>query len=180
MSTSVHTRTRPAVRLGYALLAAFGALALAACSDEGAGASAAHSRDHAVPVRAAMAVAKDVPVQLRAIGTVEPYATVEIKSRVEGQVAEVHFREGQAVREGDLLFSIDARPFEAALRQAEANLARDRAEASNAEAEADRMRRLLAQRIVSQDEHDQATTRARRCAPRSRPTRRQWRAPACR
>lgn len=150
-------RTTIGTALGWAMLAA---LALAACSDPGAGASAAHSRDQAVPVRAATAVAKDVPVQLRAIGTVEAYATVEIKSRVEGQVAEVHFREGQVVREGDRLFSIDARPFEAALREAEANLARDRAEASNAAAEAERMRRLLDQRIVSQDEYDRAKTRA--------------------
>lgn len=161
MSGSVRTRARPAAaRGGIVLLATLGALGLGACSDEGAGATAVQSRDRAVPVRAATVVAKDVPVQLRAIGTVEPYATVEIKSRVEGQVAEVHFREGQAVHEGDPLFSIDARPFEAQLRQAEANLARDRAQASNADTEAERMRRLLDQRIVSQDEHDQARTRA--------------------
>lgn len=160
MSASLHARARRAIAIGARLLATLGTLALAACSDEGAGATAAHPREHAVPVRAAAAVAKDVPVQLRAIGTVEAYATVEIKSRVEGQVAEVHFREGQAVHDGDPLFSIDARPFEAELRQAEANLARDHAQASNAESEADRMRRLLEQRIVSQDEHDQAKTRA--------------------
>jgi multidrug efflux system membrane fusion protein len=113
-----------------------------------------------VPVHAATAVEKDVPIQLRAIGTVEAYASVDVKSRVDGPVSEVHFREGQEVHKGDLLFSIDPRSFEAALRQAEANLQRHRAEAQNARTEAQRLTQLLAQQIVSQDEYDQAQTQA--------------------
>jgi multidrug efflux system membrane fusion protein len=105
-------------------------------------------------------VEKDVPVQVRAIGTVEAYANVAVKSRVEGHVAEVHFREGQQVRPGDRLFTIDAREFEAALRQAEANLARRRAEAEHARVEVQRLSQLLEQEIVSQDEYDQAHTQA--------------------
>lgn len=129
------------------------------CTDPGADAAAVH-RQQVVPVHAAAAVQKDVAVRLRAIGTVEAYATVSVKSRVDGQVAQVHFREGQSVHRDDLLFTIDPRWFEAALRQAEANLARDRAQAENAEVEAQRLRRLLDQRIVSQDEYDEAKTRA--------------------
>jgi multidrug efflux system membrane fusion protein len=132
---------------------------LAGCSDSGAGASAVQHRQ-AVPVRVATAVEKDVPVRLRAIGTVEAYANLSVKSRVEGHVAEVHFREGQEVQAGAMLFSIDAREFEAALRQAEANLARNRAEAENARVEAHRLTQLLKQQIVSQDEYDQAQTHA--------------------
>lgn len=132
---------------------------LGGCSDQGADAAAAQRREGAVPVRAATAVAKDVPIQLRAIGTVEAYASVSIKSRIDGQVSEVHFREGQEVRKGDNLFSIDSRPFEAALRQAQANVARDRAQAENARVEAQRLAQLLGQQIVSQEEYDQAQTR---------------------
>jgi multidrug efflux system membrane fusion protein len=143
-----------------ALFSVFAALgSLPGCSKSDADPAAAQRRP-AVPVRAATAVEKDVPIQLRAIGTVEAYASVDVKSRVDGQVSEVHFREGQEVRKGDLLFSIDARPFEAALRQAEANYERRRAEAQNARVEAQRLTQLLAQQIVSQDEYDQAQTQA--------------------
>jgi len=113
-----------------------------------------------VPVTVAKVVAKDVPIQIRAIGNVQPYSSVTVKSQVKGQVAEVHFEEGQRVAHGDLLFTIDPRPFEAALRQAEANLARDLAEANNAKVEAGRRERLLAQGFVSRDEYDQAQTQA--------------------
>ena len=114
----------------------------------------------AVPVTVAKVVAKDVPIQIRAIGNVQPYSSVTVKSQVKGQVAEVHFEEGQRVAHGDLLFTIDPRPFQAALRQAEANLARDLAEANNAKVEAGRRERLLAQGFVSRDEYDQAQTQA--------------------
>jgi membrane fusion protein, multidrug efflux system len=75
-------------------------------------------------------------------------------------VAKVHFQDGQRVKKDELLFTIDQRPFEAALHQAEANLARDVAEARNAKAEADRRARLLEGGFVSRDEHDQVQTKA--------------------
>jgi multidrug efflux system membrane fusion protein len=134
-------------------------LGVSGCTDQGVGAAAVHQRQ-AVPVRAATAVEKDVPVQTRAIGTVEAYTNVSVKSRVEGHVAEVHFHEGQQVRPGDLLFTIDARQFEAALRQAEANLARHRAEAEHARVEVQRLSQLLKQQIVSPDEYDLAHMQA--------------------
>jgi membrane fusion protein, multidrug efflux system len=87
-----------------------------------------------IPVTAAAATRKDVPVQLRIIGNVEAYATVSIKALVDGQLWKVHFKEGQDVQKEDLLFSIDARPFEATLRRTEANLERDQALAEQAEA----------------------------------------------
>ncbi len=82
----------------------------------------------------ASAVQKAAPIEVRAIGTVEAYTTVSIKSQISGQVQRVHFREGQDVKPGDLLFTIDPRPFESALKQAEATLARDTARAKEAEA----------------------------------------------
>jgi multidrug efflux system membrane fusion protein len=135
---------------------------VAACSSPpgGSGADGRGGRDEVVPVTVATVVRKDVPVQVRAIGNVEPYSTVSIKSQVEGQLAQVLFEEGQRVRKDDLLFTIDPRPFEAALRQAEANLAKDAAEQDNAEVEAKRRTDLLAQGFVSRDEYDQAQTRA--------------------
>src|SRR5262249_41381780 len=80
-----------------------------------------------VPVSIAKAVRTDVPVQVKAIAWAEAYATVTIRPQVDGQLQKVHFVEGQDLNEGDELFTIDPRPFEAAQKLAEANLARDRA-----------------------------------------------------
>lgn len=114
----------------------------------------------AVPVDVAEVVQRDVPVQLHAIGNVEAHATVSVKSLVDGDLAEIRFQEGQEVREGDLLFVVDPRPFQADLRQAEANLAKDRAEAKNAEVQAERYARLLAPGFISKDQYDQVLTQA--------------------
>jgi multidrug efflux system membrane fusion protein len=114
----------------------------------------------AVPVTVARAVKRDVPVQIRAIGNVEAFSTVALTPQVEGQLAEVHFQEGQWVHKDDLLFTIDARPFEAVVRQAEANLHRNRAELGNAEVDAKRKGSLAAQGFVSSEENDAAQTRA--------------------
>ncbi|HSB72494.1 MAG TPA: efflux RND transporter periplasmic adaptor subunit [Candidatus Methylomirabilis sp.] len=87
-----------------------------------------------VPVTASAAVSKPVPVQVRANGTVQAIATVTVMSQVDGQIARIDFSEGQDVKTGDLLFTLDQRPFEATLRQAEANLARDLAQLQQAQA----------------------------------------------
>jgi multidrug efflux system membrane fusion protein len=118
------------------------------------------SAPEAVPVNVAAVVQKDVPVQLRAIGNVEAYSTVTLKSHVDGQLAQINFQEGQEVHEGDLLFVIDPRPFQAALQQVEANLAKNRAEANNAQVQAERYKRLLANNFVSKDQYDQVRTQA--------------------
>ena len=105
----------------------------------------------AIPVVIGTAVRKDVPVELRAIGTVEAYATVAIRARVGGELLGVHFQEGQNVTEGDLLFEIDPRPYESALQEAEANLARDRARLKNAEDNARRYAELVTKEYVTKE-----------------------------
>ena len=87
-----------------------------------------------VPVTIETAARKTVPVQIRVIGTVQAYASVTLKSQLDAEVAQIHFSEGQAVKKGDLLFTLDRRPWEAALSQAEANLGRDTAQLQQAEA----------------------------------------------
>ncbi len=82
----------------------------------------------------ATAVSKAVPVQIRAVGSVQAYATVTIKSQLDSEVSRIHFTEGQEVKKGDLLFTLDQRSLEATLHQVEANLARDRAQLEQAEA----------------------------------------------
>jgi multidrug efflux system membrane fusion protein len=113
-----------------------------------------------VPVLAAAAVLKDVPVQLTAIGNVEAYSTVEVNSRIGGQLVLVHFKEGQDVNKGDILFTIDPRPFEAALKQAEANLVRDTAQLNNARQQEQRYQELVKKGYVSQADYDQMRTNA--------------------
>jgi multidrug efflux system membrane fusion protein len=98
---------------------------------------------------------KDVRVDVQAIGAVEPVATVAIKPQVGGVITEVHFREGMDVKQGDLLFTIDPRPYEAALHQAESTLAKDEAGARNARSEAERAESLFAQGILSPEQRDQ-------------------------
>src|SRR6516164_7563283 len=101
-------------RLTAAAWAIAAVLALAACSD-----NAAASKTRAqLPVTIGDVVEKTIPVQLSAVGNAQAYTTVGIKSQINGQLVEVRFKEGQEVRKGDLLFVIDPRPFEAALRQA--------------------------------------------------------------
>jgi membrane fusion protein, multidrug efflux system len=113
-----------------------------------------------VPVLAATVVKETVPVELKAIGSVEAYSTVNIKSRVGGQLVKVNFKEGQDVDQGQLLFVIDPRPYEATLRQAEANLAKDKALANKAQADARRYAALIKKQFVSQQEYDQAKATA--------------------
>lgn len=114
----------------------------------------------AVPVLVATAVQKAVPVQLRAVGNVEAYTTVAIKSQVTGVLVHAHFKEGQDVKKGQLLFTIDPRPFEAALRQAEANLARDTAQLRNLREQVRRYAELVERQYVSREQYDQIKTNA--------------------
>ena len=132
------------------------ALALAGCAKQQAAAPLAPT----VPVVVAKVVEKDVPVELRAIGNVEAYSTVSIKAQVTGPVMTVHFQGGQEVHNGDLLFEIDKRPFEVALKQAQADLARDMAKAQNARVQANRYQNLYEQGIVPKLQYDAQRTDA--------------------
>ncbi len=113
-----------------------------------------------VPVLVAKAVRKTVPNELHEIGTVEAFATVNIKSRDEGSLIAIHFKEGDFVSEGQLLFSLDPRPLEAAVRQAQANLAKDAASARQAVADAQRYTYLSQQGVGSRQQADQARATA--------------------
>jgi membrane fusion protein, multidrug efflux system len=113
-----------------------------------------------VPVLVGTVTEKTVPVELKVIGNVEAYSTVSIKSRLAGQLVQVNFKEGQDVKAGELLFVIDPRPYEGALSQAEANLARDRALANKAKTDAVRYAELIRKQFVSQQDYDQAKATA--------------------
>ncbi len=112
------------------------------------------------PVTAGIVVQKTVPVQIRAIGNVEAYSTVSVKSQIGGILTRVHFREGQDVRQGSILFTIDPRPYEAALKQAEANLAKDNAQLENGREEVRRYAELVKRGYVAQEQYDQIRTNA--------------------
>src|SRR5712664_1144191 len=114
----------------------------------------------AVPVTVALVAQETVPIELRAIGNVEAYSTVALKARVDGQIVEVNFREGAPVKKGDLLFRIDPRPYEAALRQAEANALRDVAARSQARSQDRRYQDLLEKNFVSKEAYAQIRTNA--------------------
>jgi multidrug efflux system membrane fusion protein len=118
---------------GVALVIA-AALGLGACSDRAGGAQAPAPSPPAVPVGVGTVERKVVPLLVTAVGNVQAYATVGVKSQVAGQIVEVHFTEGRDVKRGDLLFTIDSRPFAASLRQTEANVAKDVAQLRQAEA----------------------------------------------
>jgi membrane fusion protein, multidrug efflux system len=115
----------------------------------------ANAAKRPVPVLAARAVHKDFPLEILAIGNVESYATVAIKARVTGELHKVHFREGQDVAKGDLLFTIDPRPLEAALREARARLEKDKSLAAKAEADNRRYENLVEGGFISREQFDQ-------------------------
>ncbi len=131
------------------------AVALAACSG-----AKQKPVDEKVPVTVAVAESKDVPIQVRAIGNVQPISNVAVRALVGGQLQKVWFREGDDVHRGQMLFTIDPRPFEAALAQAQANLARDEANLKNAESQAARYADLVKKDYVTQQQADDASAAA--------------------
>ena len=159
--------------LGVALLLAT-VLAGSACSKkaESKAEPKAGQRPPAVPVAVAIVEQKAMPVQIQAIGSVEAFTAVSVKAQVGGELIRVHFKEGQDVKKGDMLFTIDRRPFQAALaqaqatmaqhqaqvRQAEANQARDEAQLENARVEEERYKRLVSGGFVAREQYDQFLT----------------------
>jgi membrane fusion protein, multidrug efflux system len=138
--------------LGVCLL-----LGLLACSNKETNASKA-KKERVVPVMVTTVEEKTVPVQLTAIGNVEAYSTVAVKSRVTGELQQVHFQGGQDVTRGALLFTIDSDPYEADLKKAQANLARSQALAKKAEEDLRRYADLLKKEYISQEQYDQVST----------------------
>ncbi len=143
-------------------------LALSACSSE----KSKKPPPAPIPVVVAQVVQKAVPVQIRTIGNVQAFSSVTVKSRVPGQIMRVYFKEGDEVKKGALLFTIDPRPYEAVLKQAEANLQRDLAlvkqteanlerniaQERNARVEAERYRILFEKGVVSRQQYDKFRT----------------------
>jgi len=141
--------------VGYPRLLAFAALAaLASCGGK------TPERSPTVPVSIAPAVRIDAPALVAANGVVEPVQTVAVEAQVGGTLTEVAFQEGDEVSEGQVLFRIDPRPFEAALRQAGGVLARDKAQAVSAQRDAERYKALVAKDYVTQSQAEQAQAQA--------------------
>ena len=151
-------RTSPRLRLVLSALAAIIAVALVWHFVSGQSTTgAAHP---APPVIVARAMSKDVTVSENALGTVVANATVNVTSQVDGQVASAAFQEGQIVHKGDILFQLDQRPFEAAVQQARANLARDQAQYASAQRSAERYEALAKENAISAEQLDQTVAQA--------------------
>jgi multidrug efflux system membrane fusion protein len=114
----------------------------------------------AVPVATALVAEKAIPLEIGIIGTVEAYQTVAVRAQLTGELTSVNFKEGDDVKKGQALFTLDRRPLEAALLQARANLQRDTAQAANAKAQAQRYLDLAARGIATKEQVDTATTAA--------------------
>ena len=112
------------------------------------------------PVTVAAVERKAVPLEIRAIGNVAATSVVEVRARVGGELTAVHFREGEIVREGNLLFTIDPRPHEAVLSAAEARLARDQVFARNAREEVERYVELVQKEYVTREQYDRSMATA--------------------
>ena len=156
--TRVHRTmsTRSLYGTSLVLAVGVGSLCFTACDRTKAAASPAS----AVPVLAALAEQKDVPVQVRAIGGVEAYSTVAVKTQVTGELTGVYFKEGDDVKKGQLLFTLDKRPFEAEVKKQESNLVHDLAQAANARAQQKRYESLVKAGVVSSEAYDQFATAA--------------------
>ena len=153
-SNNMDTNKRLSLIIALSLMAA-----IPGCTDKGA-VQAANPQAATAPVKVATVVSRTMPVKLQAIGNVEAISMVTIKAQISGQLKRVHFREGDFVKKGQLLFSIERAPFEAALRQAEGTLARDEAQALNAKLDADRYKGLGHEGVVSKQQVDAAIATA--------------------
>lgn len=146
------SRLRRCPRLSLALLLL---PLLVGCKKDAPTGERGGGRGGAVPVLASEVVRQDVPLIVKAIGAVRPPATVTIKPQVGGQIAEVHFKQGQEVQKGDLLFTIDKRPFDVAFAQAQAALEQARAQAVNAEDQSTRYKSLSKTGAVAAEQFEQ-------------------------
>jgi multidrug efflux system membrane fusion protein len=156
-SNSSQPESRPAISAASFSLLTFAlagiAAVLSACTADSK--QAAHAAaPHGVSVAIAPVQKQDMPVYLSGLGSVTAFNTANIKSRVDGQIMQVHVREGQNVRQGDLLVEIDSRPFEVQLEQAQAQLSRDQAQLGDAKLNLDRYTALIPSGSISQQQVD--------------------------
>src|SRR5687768_1599487 len=145
--------------LPLALLIAVSAM-LPACSGADAEAPGANPSQPAVPVTVDRVIEKEMPLEVNVVGAVEAFSTVAVRAQVTGELKAVNFRQGEDVQAGQVLFTPDHRPLEAALHQAEANLERDTAQAANAKVIAQRMEDLVERGVGTREQRDTARTTA--------------------
>ncbi len=148
--------SQPTSRIPLLALTVLGISLLSAC----AGTKAAAPQAPVVPVLAASVEQKDVSIRVHAIGAVEAYSTVVVKTQITGELTGVFFKEGDDVRKGQLLFTLDKRPLEADLNRAESNLAKDVAAAANARVQQKRYEALVKAGVVSKEQYDQLESTA--------------------
>ncbi len=153
------SQMHPVHRLIFCLLLGI-CVALPACSSSDAQAPNPGASQPAVPVTIGVVVEKEMPLDVNVVGTVEAFSTVAVRAQVTGELKAVNFKQGDDVREGQVLFTLDHRPLEAALHQAEANLARDTAQAANAKVIAQRMDDLVERGVGTREQRDTARTTA--------------------
>jgi len=147
----------PLIRMGGGILGLlFLAIFSSGCSNEKSNKPVSPP----IPITVGTVSQKTVPVELRVVGNVQASSTVTIKSKAGGELTRVHFTEGQDVRKGDLLFTIDPRPYEAALKQAEANLQKDLAQTKHAQEDARRYEFLIQKGVVARQQYDKFRTEA--------------------
>lgn len=152
--------------LGGALATA--AIALSACSGEAqsgngppvGGGRGGGGQNAPVPVTVGQAVQKSMPITIQGIGTVIAASTVSVRAQITGELTSVNFREGEDVEQGQVIVTLDKRPFEAVLQQAQANLEKDTAQAANARAQAARYQDLLQRGIATREQVDTLRTQA--------------------
>jgi multidrug efflux system membrane fusion protein len=150
--------------LAGSLLVGAAALAAAGCSGGEAVATVRApgrgAQPAAVPVTVTSVVQKPMPIEIRVIGTAEPYQTVAVHAQITGELTSVNFKDGDEVKKGQVLFTLDRRPLDAALQQAQANLVHDEAQAVNARAQAVRYQDLLKRGIATREQVDQNNSNA--------------------
>ena len=135
-------------------------VSLSACAPSDAPPPAAGGAQAAVPVTTGRVIEKEMPIEATVVGTVEAYSTVAVRAQVTGELKAVNFRQGEDVSSGQVLFTLDPRPLEAALNQAEANLQRDTAQLANAKVIAQRMDDLVERGVGTREQRDTARTQA--------------------
>ncbi len=143
-------KPRSAIALGLGVAAAAAIAAHVAVGRSKDAAKPAAGDDAPIPVEAGEVSNKDVPILINALGTVTPIESVAVQSRVNGQIMQAFFQQGQVVKKGDPLFLIDPRPFQAALDQANAQLAHDQAVAAEANTDLARYQKLEAENSIAQ------------------------------
>lgn len=144
------------------VVAALAAVTLPACLGSSAQQSQREAAPQApaVPVTVAPVIRKDMPLEISLIGTTEAYATVAVRAQITGELTSVNFQQGDDVQAGQVLFTLDRRPLESALHQAEANLARDSAQADQARVSAQRTQDLADRGLVPREQVDQTRASA--------------------